>query len=213
MDVKAYLASYHPITKYKEGRSAISRFGLPPFIDYSCRKEPDFMASYPSITALCRKGKFAPRLREGDIVVYITVKGKFLGSPFRHWRLTAILEVLHRFESHQKAAKWYRANNLSLPSNCMVPGNPPIPLEKTAPISSFKTDLDRWDLDYWKRSREYGDFLVCKSQYMNLLNPSIMSDEIMMAVFGKKLGTQNPPQILLEQLEQLKHECSIVTRK
>lgn len=99
-----YLNSYHPLIQYAEGRKAIARYNLPPFIDYSCRGEPDFQSAYPSITALCRTDKFVPRLHEGDQIVYITVQGKYPGSEQLHWRLVAILDVFKRFESHDKAA-------------------------------------------------------------------------------------------------------------
>ena len=105
--MKIFLNSYRPLILYVEGRQAITTYNLPPFLDYSCRKEPDFMSAYSSISALCRVGKFAPRLHESDITVYITCKGSYLGMKPRHWRLTAILEVFKRFETHAEAAAWY----------------------------------------------------------------------------------------------------------
>ncbi len=57
-----FLNSFRPLIRYPEGQQAILAFHLPPFIDYSCRREPDFMSTYPSISALCRVEKFAPRL-------------------------------------------------------------------------------------------------------------------------------------------------------
>jgi hypothetical protein len=55
----------------------------------------------------------------------------------------------------------------------MVIGNPPIPLEMTAPITEFATDLRRWDLAYQKRARQCGVFLACKPLYLELYSPPI----------------------------------------
>lgn len=136
-----YLNSYRPLVRYYEGQKAIEKYNLPPFIDYSPRREPDFQSPYPSISALCRVDKFAPRLYEGDQVVYITVQGKYPGSEELGWRLVAILDVFKRFESHSEAALWYKSQGVALPRNCMVPGNDPDPIDMTAPITCFETDL------------------------------------------------------------------------
>src|SRR6266567_1063854 len=130
-----FLNSFRPLIRYPEGQQAILAFHLPPFIDYSCRREPDFMSTYPSISALCRVEKFAPRLHEGDIAVYITCKGSYQGIKPGHWRLVAILEVLKRFGSHAEAARWYASQGVALPMNCMVKGNSPLAIEMTAPIT------------------------------------------------------------------------------
>lgn len=204
-----FLVSYRPLVAYSEGREAISKHSLPPFIDYSCRKEPDFSSAYPSITALCRKGKFAPRLREGDTVVYITIKGNILKLGIRHWRLVAVLKVFHRFMSHRETADWYQRQSIPIPSNCMIPNNPPLPIDMTAPITDFKTDLRKWDLDYWKRAGQYGDFLACKSQFKELYDPPVITDELMRQVFGRIPGTQNPGEITNEEFNALSQECSI----
>ena len=207
--MKIFLNSYRPLIRYIEGYQAIVTHNLPPFIDYSCRKEPDFMSPYPSISALCRVEKFAPRLHEGDIAVYITCKGSYLDIKQRHWRLTAILEVFKRFESHAEAAEWYLSQEVALPSNCMVMGNPPRSIEMTAPITEFGIDLRRWDLAYQKRARQCSVFLVCKPQFIELHNPPIISDEIMHMAFNRVPGTQNPPSISPEEFEKLKCLCGI----
>src|SRR5687767_5574345 len=132
-----YLSSFKPLNFNRYGRKAIETFRLPPYVDGSCRREPDFESKFPSVSALCRFTKFAPRLHEGDTIVYITVKGMYAPINRRHWRLIAILKVLKRFDSHQDAAAWYIAERIQLPGNCMVDGNPPLPLEKTTgPIPS-----------------------------------------------------------------------------
>src|SRR5689334_13753800 len=96
--MRFYLTTYRPLCGTPFGRDAATRHGLPPFIDGSCRREPDFQSRFPTITALCRAGKFAPRLQVHDHVAYITA-----GS----WHLTAILEVIKKLTSHAAAAEWF----------------------------------------------------------------------------------------------------------
>jgi hypothetical protein len=81
---------------------------------------------------LCRKGKFAPTLREGSKVVYITNKS---------WKIAAILQIHKRFEKHQEAADWYNIKSLPLPSNCMVPKNQLIEIDKTIGLPKNVSDL------------------------------------------------------------------------
>src|SRR5918912_1952239 len=100
LNERFFLNSYKALCYFKQGREAIKKFGLPPFIDASCRREPDLQSQFPSITALCRIEKFVPRLHERDSIVYITVKGAYKPERTPHWRLTAILKVFHRLEFH-----------------------------------------------------------------------------------------------------------------
>jgi hypothetical protein len=119
-----HLVKYSPLNSTEAGQRAVARFGLPPYADGSCRREPDFESQHPSITALCRRSLFAPHLKEGDEVLYLTVKD-FYGKTFKHRRVVAVLKVLKRFDSQSDAARWYAAQGENLPSNCMVLGNPP----------------------------------------------------------------------------------------
>jgi len=61
-----YLAKYVPLVL--EGQNAIAQFDIPPYVDASCRREPDLECELPSISALCRGELFAPHLKEGDEV-------------------------------------------------------------------------------------------------------------------------------------------------
>ena len=189
-----YLHSYRPLVMNRRGKSAIYRFGFPPFVDYSCRREPDFESEFLSITALCRGPRFAPRLNESDLVVYITVKRKYPGYCLPHRRVTAILRVTKRFESLQEAADWYEASGLALPGNCMVKTNPPLELEKTTNPKNC-TSVERWDFTYWSRSRRNGVFLVCEPLFLELQCPPIVTEEMLIEVFGKVPGTRTPPSI------------------
>ena len=206
-----YLNSFKPLCYYKQGREAIKKFDLPPFIDASCRREPDFQNPLPSISALCRGAGFAPRLREGDKVIYMTVKGKYLSESNRHWRVVAILEVIKRFESHKEAAKSYLESDLPLPNNCMVSGNVHMSYEMTGGMDAERFGgaaneeelVRKWDLSYLVRSRKYGTFLSCKKDFLGLYNPPILTDDFMMETFGRIPPTLTPPPITEEQFEAI----------
>lgn len=162
MGNKIHLCSFKPMLLTKEGRHAVDQYGLPPYIDGSCRREPDFESKYPSISALCRSSNFAPHIQEGDNVVYITVKGKYQTIDQKHWRLISILKVIKRFESHKEASEWYVKQGVSIPNNCMIDGNLPYPLEKTFgvhPSNRFGEEKDPerlvhlWNLGYRHRAK------------------------------------------------------------
>ena len=207
-----YLASFKPLNINRYGRKAIETFRLPPYVDGSCRREPDFESKFPSVSTVCRSTKFVPRLHEGDTIVYMTVKGKYDPVKHGHWRLIAILKVLKRFDSHRDAAEWYITEGIPLPSNCIVDGNPPLPLDKTTgPIPSTRfgnvTDPVRvirmWDSGYHRRARECGVFLVCEPQFVELHQPPVLTDELLREIFGKIPATLNPPQISEGDLARL----------
>lgn len=201
-----YLCSYKPIIFTAQGRMAVSVYGFAPFIGNSCRREPDFESAYPSISTVCRGSKFTPRLHVGDKVVYITVKGRYLDYKKRHWRFVSVLEVIKRFNNHAEAAKWYQSLDVTLPSNCMIPGNNPIPFEKTSgslpkELRAKKRNIsnDRliqlWDARYKKRTNVCGVFLACKAIYLELYNPTILTNDMLEYIFGRIPGTRNPPKI------------------
>jgi hypothetical protein len=199
-----YLNSFRPLCHNKLGRIAIKNYGLPPFIDASCRREPDFQSRFPSISALCRGALFAPRLREGDSVIYMTVKGRYEPERFSHWRLVSILRVIKRFESHREAADWYQNNGMPIPSNCMVEGNEPLSYDMTIGVippnrfgSTTNTDalLRIWDRGYKDRASKCGVFLACEADFLELHKPSILTDEIMLETFGRIPPTLTPPAI------------------
>lgn len=199
---RAFLSSYRPICGNRAGRLAIQNYNIPKFVDGSCRREPDFESSYPSLSAVCRAGKFVARLKEEDHIIYMTHKGKYFSERERHWRLVAVLKVIKRFESHSEAANWYRQNNCALPSNCIVDVNPPYSLDKTDRHGNWR-DVDAWDRFYRRRVRRCGVFLVCKPLYVELSNPPMISPKYMQKVFGRKPITRNPPSITWEQYDGL----------
>jgi hypothetical protein len=209
------------------GMRAVKDYGSPPFIDASCRREPDFENDYPSITALCRQEKFAPLLCPNDIVVYITVKGKWL-TDFDHYRLISILVVTEKKENHNQAATWYRNKNISLPSNCMVEDNPPLEFQETAGNYERRVDIQKflnydiekqkqigkrrielWNAEYLNRSKKWGDFVVTKPIFTELYNPPILTVEDMKKIFGRVPNTRTPNKIKKEQLKELAKYANI----
>lgn len=207
-----YLASFRPLISTVPGRRAAQIFGLPPFIDGSCRREPDFQSPAPSITALCRAGKFAPRLLPGDRVVYVTGRMRFAQQD--GWALVALLRVHTRFESHRAAAEWYRKRGYYLPSNCLVEGNPPEPFERTngSPPTEVRERVGTleperavrlWDATYQRRAREHGVFLATSADFLELVTPPLLRRADLLALFGRLPGTQNPGRIAREEYEAL----------
>ena len=198
-----YLVSYHPLAEKKKGFNIAINSGLPPYIDNSIRREPDFQSAYPSISALCRTDKFAPKLQHDDIAVYMTVKGDYESVGIRHWRLVAILLVTHRFETHESAAEWYLQRDLPLPSNCMVKDNPPQSHNLVVPRRKEHHYPRRWDAIYRRRARENSVFLACESLYLELNSPPIMLESDLQDIFGRIPGTRNPPKITENQFRKL----------
>jgi len=207
-----YLNSFKPLCCNKHGRLAIKKHGLLPFIDASCRLEPDFQSPFPSISALCRANMFAPRLQEGDSVIYITVKGRYEPAQYPHWRLIAILRVVRRFDSHKQAAVWYQDAGLTLPSNCIVEGNNCLPYDMTMGVSppdrlGNVTDTDellrRWDSSYKWRARRFGAFLACEAEFLELNQPPIITDKTMRHIFDRIPPTRTPPAISESEYAEL----------
>jgi hypothetical protein len=211
--VSNFLCSYHPLAASAAGRKAILSHGLPRFIDGSCRREPDFQADAPSISALCRGSKFAPRLRPGDRVAYVTCKARYAGH--NGWCLVALLTVKHRFDSHAGAADWYAAQGYGVPSNCIVRGNNPQPYDRTnrrlpADVRvRIRVTIDPvravrlWNANYVARARKCSVFLACQADFLELWHPRVLSCHDMISIFGRIPVTQNPPKITKDQFEQL----------
>lgn len=196
-----YLNSFIPLITFKERHADIKRLGIPPYVDASCRREPDFESEYPSITGLCRGDKFVTRLRVGDKVVYRTKKGRYDYYPELHWRIVAGLEVIAILQTHEHARQWYQEKGLSLPTNCMVVGNKPksesecTPLEKTR---GKHKSIWSWDNHYRARARVCGLVAVCKPIWVELHAPPIWSEMDEFRTFGRQMATRNPPRITKE---------------
>jgi hypothetical protein len=199
-----YINTYAPLVASKAGREASREHGLPPFIDGSIRREPDLEHDFPSISCLCRGGNFAPRLRVGDVVAYMTKKANYQTST-RHWRLTAVLKVHAVLPSHAAAAAWYRAHDLPLPSNCWVRGNLAKPFEESHRIyrasscAGAKRTFREWDASYRLRSMQFGTFVVCEVLFRELSwNAPVVEDKDFIRALGKIPGTHNPGALTLK---------------
>ncbi len=157
---KIYLNSFRPLCKTEIGRQAIIKYNHHPFIDASCRREPDLENTFPSISSICRQGNFAPRLRENDIVVYLSVKRKYYDDKEDNNKLIAILQVDKVFDTHQSAFEWYKKNNLQILNNCMVDNNLPYNFDQTA--SNFETskEVKEYLLKSEEDKKRQGQFLA-----------------------------------------------------
>jgi hypothetical protein len=202
------MTSFYPIVFNEAGQTAVKDHNLPPYIDGSCRREPDLEQDCPAITGLCRPG-FAAKLKVGDIVIYCTNK-RGIGSR----KVVAVLEVTHTESDHESAAKWYKDNGSSLPNNIMVEGNVPFPLEKTHNIKGWdnwadNTNLEGWDEQYKERAKDKPKVAICKTLYKDLQNPIVISNQEMEDMFNRVPGTQNPSIIITSQWEDLKKHLGI----
>jgi len=208
-----FVATFHPLIRTRAGRDASSALKIPPFVDGSCRREPDFESAFPAITALCRGGNFAPRLRPGDAIAYLTVRGRYLNDATAGWRIVSVLRVIERFESHLAAAKWYVARQLALPNNCLVPGNEPNSFDRTHRKPRLEV-LERgggdavrtvriWDSGYHARAKRWPMVLACEPLYLELRNPPQLRDPDMHRIFGRTLGTRTPPSVDRDSFRKL----------
>ena len=207
-----YLVKFGPLISTPEGQAASVRYNIPAYVDGSCRREPDLECQFPSISALCRAELFAPHLKVGDEVVYITIKD-FYGEAFKHWRVVARLKILKRFRSHPDAAAWYRGKIGKLPSNCMVAGNPPLPLSHTsrgasncAPgCGSAAASLKKWNEHYQKRANAIPVFFVCKAIWKELSSPAILTDAVAFRILksSERVRSRLPIKITASELQAI----------
>lgn len=190
-----FLNSYHPLGETKAGRIICDKYNLQPYIDFSIRREPDFESKRPSISGLCRCNKLIKPAQKGDRIAYVTVKkaGKR--------RLVALLEVLEKCADHEKAKEWYGNQGIPLPSNCVVAGNPCLPLKVAVPSRGF-TSYENWCNVYLERARNCPAFLICRYICQPRLNdPPILPEDIFKRPFP---NTRSPKKISKSEFEQLR---------
>jgi len=195
--MRVYLSSYYPLICTAAGSIASKKYNLLPYIDGSCRREPDFEHNYPCITGLCRPN-FSKKLATGDLVIYLANK-KGMGNS----RIIAILEVIHKTDSHKDAAKWYLSKNQALPNNLIVKNNHPFPLDKTHRMIGCDrciTDndtIEKWDDGYRERAEEQPAVAICKiwEKFLFLTNPPVLSKTNKENIFGRIPATRSPPAL------------------
>lgn len=222
---KIYLNSFKPICYTKFGIGAIVVHKIPPFVDSSCRREPDLENQAPSISAICRNGKFAPRLQKGDIVIYMTVRRGVVSSYKQGHHLVAVLQVESVYANHAIAYGYYSSLGLKIPSNCIVDGNPPCDFDKTA--GDFRIDnvgalkdylssegsgqriIRKWDCAYKARTNKHSCFIKTRSLYSELHKPPVISHNSFIDIFGRIPSTRNPPSIEKHKANQLLQSAGI----
>jgi hypothetical protein len=234
--------SFRPLCLTNFGRINIEKYHLYPYIDSSCRREPDFENTYPSISALCRQGIFAPHLRKNDIVVYITVKRNYpikeLLFSEEHHKLVAILQVIDTFPSHEEGAEWYRNQGLIIPNNCMIPNNSHIEFDKTGGVfetqkkekaflelnessqkSIGKKYAELWNKHYLDKvynddpKKRWGNFVITKPLFLEYNNPPAILQSDFERIMNKVPLTRTPSKISFETLVNLAKIGGIELRK
>ncbi len=198
-----YLNTFVPICFNSIGRNNAFAHSLPLFIDGSCRREPDFQNPFPAITQLCRPGKLVPRLSVGDLVIYLTKLGNY-GNPPAHWNFIAILEVLSLQQNHSSAADYYLANNIPISQNIICNHTAPFTLNMTHGLSGFPHDnlnpnriISIWNNSYINRANNFPKVAITSvwKDHLNLNNPPQITHQMMMDIFNRIPGTQNPPKL------------------
>jgi len=210
-----FLAKYRPLIASENGQRAIKDYSVPPYVDAACRREPDFENPFPGISGLAFADKFAPKLRAGDVVIYVTQKGKYDGFPVLHWRVVAALKVEAHFESHEAAAAWYREHNRALPSNIVVDGNEPVAMERTCQMHADDAgkehpvrSLDEWDTRFQERVADYGAFAATRPLYVELNRPPRITETDAKAIFlGREMSSRAPVVLSRDTVDRLIHTC------
>jgi hypothetical protein len=204
------------------GMRAVHQHGYKPFVDFSCRREPDFDNKYPSISALCRKSKFAPHLKAHDIVIYTTLQGVYPPISAPHYRLVAILQIEQIYPTHHDGEIGYNLLGAGTPRNCMVPTNLPLDFDQTAGdfFSVKKTNhflalplpqqqvigrkrVKAWD-NYYQGIPSLlncGAFVRTTPVYLETANPAPIYPKDYASIFGKP--SQAPKPVTAQQLHDV----------
>ena len=110
----------------------------------------------------------------------------------------------------------------------MIPDNPPHPFHETAGNYDKSTDIKRylsyspekqnligerkvtiWNDKYLTKSKKWGDFIITKPIFRDLVNPPILSDDDMKKIFCKVPNTRNPNKVTKEQFKELAKHADI----
>lgn len=211
-----YLSSFYPLKCTKKGREAVSNDKLHPYIDGSCRREPDFENKFPPITGLCRPG-FSKRLHEDDIIIYITNK-KGINKHY----LIAILKVIDTANSHNEAEKWYKNKNYSIPNNLIISATKPFQLEKTHQfhkinrrISDPEKIIELWNNYYKKIVDSNPEVAICEiwNKHKYLINPPELDDKNLNGIFNTGHGTMNPHTLTDNEWNKFKKWLNLTITK
>ncbi|MEO9851904.1 MAG: hypothetical protein ABJE80_22890 [Reichenbachiella sp.] len=217
---KIKLNSYQPLCSNLFGREAIKKYHLNPYIDGSCRREPDLENKYPSISSLCRQDSFATKLYPNDVVVYMALKSDETNSEYR---LVSILKVKKRCDTHYLGKMWYDSQNELIPNNCMVKGNPPKTFDMTkSRYTSKKNMLDywnkpankqkiigdriveKWNSEYQQKSERWSTFIIAKSLFNSItlnIEPPVITTNDFKSILGRVPLTRTPNNLSKDELK------------
>ncbi|MDO8776166.1 MAG: hypothetical protein Q7K57_47165 [Burkholderiaceae bacterium] len=151
----------------------------------------------------------------------MTVKGLHHGGV-EGWAMIAGLQVLKVFKSHEAAAEFYtrRQKRLKLPTNCVIPSNPPLPAKYTTGLpdrgirwrnqwtksveKTFSPTVKNWDKQYQERAKNHPAFVVTRPIVpCQLRTPKILTRANLEEVFGRLPITQAPNKISDEEFSAL----------
>lgn len=198
-----FLNTFTPLAFNKFGRNSASSNNLPWYIDGSCRREPDFQNPFPAITQLCRPKMLVPRLKVGDLVIYLTKLGAYANYPI-HWNFICVLEVIDFAHNHNQAEAYYLKNNIPVSQNIICSNTSPFPLNMTHGLSGFphknflpEKVISIWNKGYVCRSIDFPKVAFTKvwEDTLNLRNPPIINHAMMQNIFGRVPSTQTPPML------------------
>jgi hypothetical protein len=215
MDV--FLNSFTPLAFNKMGRGAANKNNLPLYIDGSCRREPDFENPKPAITQLCRPKKLINRLRNGDLIIYITRLGKY-GTNEAHWKLISILEVINILPDHNSTLTFYTKHELPISQNIICNKTEPYSLDYTHGITEHNQPninhaevIKKWNLGYMLRARQYPEVAITQiwNNVLYLNNPPIIDHLTMRSIFGRIPSTQTPPRLTEIEWNNFKKEMKL----
>ena len=188
--MRFWINKYGPLAASRGGRDAAGRTGEPPFVDASHRREPYLSRELATISSICRGRNFAPRLKTGDVVVYLTKKRRYDRDAEPSMRLTAVLEVVRKFDSHEDAAAWLVGEGRTPPPNCLVAGNDGLCADACAPCST-DTRLESEER-YWRRAEQYPAYFICDPLWLCLESPPTVTDAILESALGRVPTVQTP---------------------
>ena len=196
-----WINKYRPLAASRGGIAAASLAGHAPFVDGSHRREPYLSSDLATISSICRGRNFAPRLRVGDIVVYLTTKARYESDVGKSNRLTAVLEVTKTHPSHEAAAAWFDREGLPRPPNCVVDGDPGLTPSACIPCSADTREA--LEARYRTRSEQYPTYFVCRPLWLGLDSPPAVTDAMLMSALGQIPIVRTPTTWEREQVQSL----------
>jgi hypothetical protein len=185
--MNVYLNTFCPLGSSATGRAASYLFNLPPYIEGSARREPDFQHARPCITGMVNS-QLVRKLEEGDLVVYMADDLQHAGK-----RIVAVLKVIGKMPGHRAAASWYVNGGFSVPNNLMAFGTLPVSPHETYGAGSFSGLNGSNGLlpesRYKKRAKSCPDVAICRiwRNQAHLYHPPLLRDKDMMRIFGRSL--------------------------